>query len=93
MHSYRFFLALALTLLLIALLAGGIVLAAADYEISRYVIGAGGGPARAGDCTLDGTLGQPVVGWSTTAAYDLCAGFWCGLGRYKVYLPLVLRRP
>ncbi len=79
----------------IALLA--LVLLATDalafdgYEISRHVIGGGGGHLQAGIYTLDATIGQAVTGRAVNSPYDLCAGFWCGLGRYKVYLPLVLR--
>jgi len=28
---------------------------------------------------------------TSNAPYELCAGFWCGMGRYKVFLPLVLK--
>jgi hypothetical protein len=30
-------------------------------------------------------------GHSEADPYELCAGFWCGMGKYKVYLPLILR--
>ncbi len=67
------------------------VLAFDGYEIPRYVIGGGGSHLQAGVYTLDATIGQAVAGRALNLPYDLCAGFWCGLGRYKVYLPLVLR--
>lgn len=66
-------------------------LAADGYAISRHVIGGGGGHLQAGIYTLDATIGQAVAGRVANAPYDLCAGFWCGMGHYKVYLPLVLR--
>jgi len=87
--------AFALCILLALLLPiGGVVAAnkAADgYEVSSYVIGGGGGHSEASPYTLDGTVGQAVAGAVSNAPYELCAGFWCGMGRYKVYLPLVLR--
>jgi hypothetical protein len=42
------------------------VMAAGSIEIDWYVIGSGGGSATGGDYTLNGTIGQPVVG--------LCSG-------------------
>lgn len=75
------------------LLLAGTVLAANGYEISRYVIGSGGGHAETAPYALDGTAGQPLVGVVTDASYQLCSGFWCGPvgGEYRIYLPVVLR--
>jgi hypothetical protein len=61
------------------------------YEMQRHVIAGGGGHSEASGFTLDGTVGQAVVGVTSQGAYDLCSGFWCGMGRYTVYLPLVVR--
>ena len=59
--------------------------------ISRYVIGGGGGHSEMGRYVMDATVGQAVVGTFSHTPYELCAGFWCGMGEYKVYLPVVLR--
>jgi hypothetical protein len=75
----------ALLLLVSSTSAGG------GTAIYPYVIGGGGGHSQAGVYTLDATIGQAVAGRVVSPPYDLCAGFWCGMGRYKVYLPLVLR--
>ncbi|MBN1179691.1 MAG: hypothetical protein JXD18_10785 [Anaerolineae bacterium] len=83
-----------LVALLLALLAlGGTARAepTAVLSLSRSVIGGGGGQNTGSEHYLGGTVGQAVVGLRGTASHDLCAGFWCGLGRYEVYLPLVLR--
>jgi hypothetical protein len=60
-----------------------------------YVIGGGGGHSAALPYTLDGTVGQAVVGTIILAGpYDHCAGFWCwawDFERKNMYLPLVLR--
>ena len=82
---------LLLLVLVIVLSAGGVVLAAAGFEIDRWVIGGGGGRVAAGDYVLNATVGQAVVGGVAGSPYDLCAGFWCGMGVYKVYLPMVVR--
>jgi hypothetical protein len=43
--------------------------------------------------TLQGTIGQPVIGPEAGSGHTLCSGFWCGAADtgYWVYLPLVLR--
>lgn len=73
------------------LLLTSTVLAGSGIEITRYVIGGGGGHSEAGRYVMDATVGQAVVGKFSTTPYELCAGFWCGMGEYRVYLPLVLR--
>jgi hypothetical protein len=83
------------SLLLVLTAAKGLantVLANGIPTIDWSVIGSGGGHAQAGIYTLDATIGQAVVGTATDTGLELCSGFWCGTpGRYKVYLPLVLR--
>jgi hypothetical protein len=81
-----------LTLVALLLLLTGTVLAGGGGpQISRYVIGGGGGHSEADPYVLDGTVGQAVAGTVSSTPYELCAGFWCGMGMYRVYLPLVLR--
>ncbi len=77
---------IALLLLTNTVLAGG-----GGLYISRYVIGGGGGHSVAGHYIMDTTVGQAVVGRSNTISYELCAGFWCGMSEYKVYLPVIMR--
>lgn len=79
-----------LALLTLLVLAGSVV-AQGVPSIPWSVIGGGGGHAEAGGYVLDGTVGQAIVGQVSNAPYDLCAGFWCSAGGYRVYLPLVLR--
>lgn len=65
--------------------------AVSAYETQRYVIAGGGGPVEAGGFALVGTVGQAVAGTVTDTSYELCSGFWCGVGEYQLYLPLMLR--
>ena len=68
------------------------VMAAGIMEIDRYVIGSGGGTATGGDYTLNGTIGQPVIGSANHADLELCSGFWCKVAdHFKTILPLILR--
>ena len=76
-----------------SLLLVGVALAAPNSpSIDWRVIGGGGGSASAGSTSVNGTIGQAVVGAHTSAPYELCAGFWCGAGtKHRAYLPLVLK--
>jgi hypothetical protein len=79
---------LALLLSVTALSAGA---APSAIEMQRHVIAGGGGHSEANGLTLNGTVGQVVVGVTNQGTYDFCSGFWCGMGRYTIHLPLVLR--
>ena len=73
-----------------SLLLTGLVLAqgVVDWDVT----GGGGGHAEAGIYSLDGTIGQAIVGRISNTPYELCAGFWCGAATdYKVYLPVVIK--
>ena len=76
-----------------SLMVVSVVLAApAAINLGRTVIGGGGGHSEVGIYSLDGTIGQAVVGTQNRAAFHLCSGFWCGLvtTAHNIYLPLVL---
>jgi hypothetical protein len=73
------------------LLTGTVLAADGGPDIVRYVIGGGGGHSEAGPFALDATAGQAVAGIVKAGHFELCTGFWCGMGEYRVRLPLVLR--
>jgi hypothetical protein len=64
--------------LIILLIATAIF--AQTYQIDWYVIGSGGGHSESGAYSIDGTIGQPIVGVSSSANYRIEAGFWVGAG-------------
>ncbi|MEJ2734920.1 MAG: hypothetical protein P8189_15360 [Anaerolineae bacterium] len=79
--------------LLACLLVAGVAQAYRASAADWWVIGGGGGHVATAPYTLDGTVGQAVVGTVSQVPYDLCTGFWCGAeGTYRIYLPLVLRQ-
>jgi len=81
-----------LAVVLVTVLAtAGVALAAGTPTIGRRVIAAGGQRTTAGSYTLSATIGQPIAGRAVVGSADLCVGFWCGLARYDLYLPLILR--
>jgi hypothetical protein len=65
-----------------------------DYDLSWWTVDGGGGTlTNDGIYTLSGTAGQPDAAVWLNGAYTLGGGFWRGtIGRYVVYLPLVLRQ-
>jgi hypothetical protein len=52
------------------------VSAFAQYSIVSSVIGSGGGPSTNGTYSMNGTVGQAVVGPSTGTSYMVDQGFW-----------------
>lgn len=79
-------------LLVLLLVVAGAALANGNPARPREVLGGGASDSAAGDVTLRGTLGQPVVGVVASGGGDvtLAQGFWHP-GRYRVYLPLIQR--
>jgi hypothetical protein len=66
----------------------------AATTVEQWVVAAGGGHAEGAPYSLDGTVGQAVVGSSSQTSYGLCSGFWCGVRGYlgeSVFLPVVVR--
>lgn len=64
----------------------------ANYDLSWHVIAGGGGRMAGTQHTLQGTIGQAVVGPAADSGRTLCSGFWCGVeAEYRVCLPLVMR--
>jgi len=53
---------------------------AQTYEIDWYVIGSGGGHSESSSYSIDGTIGQPIIGVSSSASYTVESGFWVGAG-------------
>jgi len=85
------FAALLVLVILFSLILAHIALAAGTIAIEWWAFGGGGGPATAGMITLNDTLGQPVIGPSSSDSLSLGAGYWYGAAvEYRLYLPLVL---
>jgi hypothetical protein len=94
-RSRTFLVGLLLALACLALTgSGGASLAPeAEYDLSWWTVDGGGGTLTGeGTYTLSGTAGQPDAAVWFNGTYVLGGGFWGGtLGRYAIYLPLVLR--
>ncbi len=72
---------LILVLLALSLLAGMARAAPPPgLEIIRHVIGGGGGRVEQSPYVLNFTVGQAVAGPASQTPYQLCAGYWCGVG-------------
>jgi hypothetical protein len=87
-------LAFGASVLLCCLLLAGAVLAAPDaHSVDRWVIGGGGGRLGDAPLSLEGTIGQPLVGIAIEAPHEVSSGFWFEIwaGEYWVYLPLAVR--
>lgn len=53
---------------------------AQNYNIDRYVIASGGGHSESATYMVDATIGQALVGNSSSDNYSMDAGFWAGGG-------------
>ena len=72
---------------IMALLAVSVA-SAQTYQIDWYVIACGGGHSESESYQADGTIGQAIVGQSSSENYIVEAGFWVGFrGGDCVYIP------
>ncbi|MCP4582294.1 MAG: hypothetical protein GY839_11830 [candidate division Zixibacteria bacterium] len=55
-----------------------VALFAQTYQVDWYVIASGGGHTESGSYQVDGTIGQPVVGETSSPSYTVEAGYWGG---------------
>jgi hypothetical protein len=86
-------------LLALLLVAAGLASAQSGYDLSWWTVDGGGGTVaeEGGGYSLSGTAGQPDAGPALSGGgYTLVGGFWSGAqggsgGRYRVYLPSVMR--
>ena len=58
-------------------------------DLVASVFGAGGGHASSHAYSLDATIGQPIIGASSSRTVDLSAGFW--QAGFSVYMPVLYR--
>jgi hypothetical protein len=83
-----------LLVLVALLLFSGVALAAAPgatLAIDRWVMGGGESSRAGGALQMQGTIGQPAVGYTTASALALYWGYW-GPQPYSTYLPLILKK-
>lgn len=85
-------LAALLVLLLVQVAGAG---SSANYAINWQVLSGGGAPAGAGNVTLNGSMGQPVIGLTSTGNTQIRSGYWYGIttsgpGGEDLYLPVIL---
>jgi hypothetical protein len=89
-----------LAALLIFLIAGGAWAgSSANFAVVWQVLVGGGAPAESdsGTVALNGTLGQPIIGPSSSSTAGLEAGYWYAVGKeinwasQPIYLPVVIQ--
>ncbi len=89
-----------LAILLFLLVAGAaLAMSSANYRLDWFVplTGGGGGPSSSTNYQVNFTIGQSVIGASSSANYRAGLGYWYGYGTvvqpsgYKIFLPIVLK--
>lgn len=71
-----------------------LVMSSANFRLEWFTAGTsgGGGAASSANYAVNLTLGQSVIGISSSTHYEGCLGYWCGVAvPYRVYLPVLLR--
>jgi hypothetical protein len=84
----------ALLALLVLLMLASITQAgtSTNYTLTPDVIASGGQAAVSKNYSFVSTVGQPLIGLSSSAVYSTCNGFWCEIAvLYKVYLPVTMK--
>jgi hypothetical protein len=61
----------------------------AGYDLSWHVPAVGGGRSAAAHCAMNGTLGQPAVGFYSGARRGMRVGYWQAWWGHRLYLSLV----
>jgi hypothetical protein len=56
------------------------IASAETYHIDRYVISSGGGQAESDNYQINATIGQPIVGVTSSSSYIVESGYWVGAG-------------
>ena len=85
----------------IALALAGILVSAAvgpawaespqRYSIDWHVISSGGGPASAGEVSLNLTVGQSAIGIASSDGGRVDLGYWYGRHTWVRYLPILVK--
>jgi hypothetical protein len=79
---------------LLLLASSALAMSSTNYRLDWFtpLTGGGGGPAGSANYAVNLTVGQTAISSASSASYQACLGYWCGVGRpWRVYLPLVLK--
>lgn len=93
MNTKRF-VSIALIMLIAFVLAQSVLaMSSANYRLDWFVpLTGSGGPASSTNYAVNVTMGQTVVGASSSTNYKAGLGYWYGVGiQHQIYLPIVLR--
>jgi hypothetical protein len=65
--------------ILISFLLLPILVSAQNYQVGQSVIASGGGQSQSANYSAEGTIGQPIIGHSTSENFIVDGGFWAGI--------------
>jgi hypothetical protein len=86
------FLVILVVLLLLA--SSTLAMSSENYRLDWFtpMTGNGGDKIDSANYAVNFTVGQSVIGASSSTSYEGCLGYWCGTAvEHSVYLPLVMR--
>ena len=91
MKKKRIFVLCLVILLILATAGAALAGSSTRFDVYWQVISGGGAPASSGDVGLNGSLGQSLIGASSSTSYGLDAGYW-RQGSFMIYLPVLLKQ-
>ena len=87
--------ALLIVLLCILLTGDALAMSSTNYRLDWFtpLTSGGGGAASSTNYAANLTVGQTVIGQSSSASHVAGLGYWYGAAiEYKIFLPVVLRQ-
>ncbi len=93
MKTKHWMLALLIISLALIVVHSAVAMSSANYRLDWFTALTGsGGSSSSAHYAVNLTVGQTVIGPSTSAGYHVGLGYWYGTGMtYRIYLPVVLR--
>lgn len=83
-----------LTLIALLVLASSVLtMESASYKLAWFtpLTSSGSDKVSSANYTANFTVGQSVIGTSSSASYESCLGYWCRPDEYRIYLPVILK--
>ncbi len=79
---------------ILLLASSALAMSSTNYRLDWFtpMTGGGGAPASSARYAVDLTVGQTVIGASSSANYGAGLGYWYGaVAQFRIFLPVVLK--
>ncbi|MCB9420598.1 MAG: hypothetical protein H6667_12395 [Ardenticatenaceae bacterium] len=78
---------------LLVLVSGVLTMESTNYKLAWFtpLISSGGGKISSANYTANFTIGQSIIGASSSTNHESCLGYWCRPDEHRIYLPVTLK--